>query len=138
MGKGIKLPRENVYVCNLCGRLMITVDVDTGVTPMFINCRAGDDKCQGSAISGMYPLAPRPASLPAPEWEWFRPPLSQYFCPMSDYELKGGLTLRKRTDREPVYHKGEWDVEFNVFVPEPVAVTANEPRDSGDDLPTGK
>ncbi len=134
-----KLPRENVYTCHLCGVMQVTVDVDEGVTPFMVPCSTKE--CMGPRTSAFYPRAPRPPSLPAPTHEWYKP-AQEEISKLSDgnreHVLKGGLLLRKRTDREPVYHKGEWDDEYNIFIAESdaAAASANERGATGSDLPT--
>jgi hypothetical protein len=136
----MKLPRENCYTCGQCGYVTVTVDVDYGVTPFMISCKASE-KCQGSALSGMYPKAPRPDHFPAPTYEWYKPSKSEMNrlelqSPATwDHAKQGGLLLRKRTDREPVYHKGEYNVEFSRFFDEPSGSSADESRRTGNDLP---
>jgi len=106
----VKLPRENVYRCP-AGHLTVTVDVDEGVTPFIITCRSGS--CQEAASSSFYPKSPRPAQIPAPEWEWYRPTDKQakkkdrQFPGTWDHVRNGGLLIRPRTSRDPVYHKEE-------------------------------
>jgi hypothetical protein len=102
----MKLPRINVYACQF-GCKTVTVDVDVGVTPMFIQCRrkSTEDRpikpefldehgyCIGTASSCMYPKTPKPAHIKDPEWEWYLP----------EGEASA-LLLRPRTDKEPIYH----------------------------------
>lgn len=150
MVRSVKLPRENCYVCNVCHGLTVTVDVDEGVTPMFIRCKRIDSQyteervirkqCNGTARSGLYPKAPRPSTIPAPKFEWYNPTtteLSKLDEETQDYVLKGGLLLRERTDREPVYHKGEYDDDLGCFFNEPSGASANEPCNSGNDVSAG-
>lgn len=135
----IKLPRENVYTCHLCGVMQVTVDVDEGVSPFMIPCATKE--CMGPRTSAFYPRAPRPTSLPAPTHEWFMPcmaELPEFSESDREHVLNGRLLLRKRTDREPVYHKGEWDDEYNIFIAESdaAAASADERGPAGSDLPT--
>lgn len=115
----MKLPRENVYRCKY-GCNTVTVDVAEGVTPFMIKCKAKarpdrplvpeltgpDGECTGSAQSCFYPKAPRPAHIPSPTHEWYKP---TDLAGLSDGEIehvnRGGLLLRERTGTEPVYHK---------------------------------
>ena len=94
-------PRENVYTCPKCHGFTVTVDVDEGVTPMFLKCRASGSEgdCDGNAVSAMYPKGPRPSYVPAPSWEWFKPTGKAYkkLSPaMKDHVDRGGLDIRKR------------------------------------------
>lgn len=114
-----KLPRINAYGCQY-GCNTVTVDVDKGVTPFMIKCKAksrpdrplrpeltgADGECIGAAQSCFYPKTPLPAHLPAPTHEWYRP---TNLDGLNDGELehvkRGGLLLRERTGAEPVYHE---------------------------------
>lgn len=105
----IKFPRENVYTCTKCGGYTVTVDVDDGITPFILRCRASgkEGECNGRAYSSCYPNGPRPAKIPPPAWEWFKPIGSEYnklSRDMKEHVDKGGLDLRKRTDALPMYH----------------------------------
>ena len=111
-------PKINVYVCeHNC--LTVTVDVDEGVTPFFIKCRRlGDPKrplnplltgedgeCIGTARSSCYPRGPKPSHIPDPQFEWYRPTcLEELSSNERRHVENGGLLLRPRTNREPVYH----------------------------------
>lgn len=91
--------RENAYRCRDCGGLTVTIDVDDGVTPMFLACRASgrEGDCPGTAGSMMYPQGPRPAHIPEPAWEWFRPRTVQGLdAETRDHVQRGGLLLRRR------------------------------------------
>ena len=105
----MRLPRENAYVCPKCKAPTVTVDVDDGVTPMFLGCRATPG-CDGMAQSSMYPKEPRPPWVPEPAWEWYRPTLKQAkkkearYPGTLDHVRRGGLLLRPRTGKEPIYH----------------------------------
>lgn len=107
----MKLPRENVYVCQQ-GHFNVTVDVDHGVTPMFLGCRRGG--CKEMAQSSMYPKTPRPFNVPPPEFEWYKMTdeearMEEELHPGSwSHHKNGGLFLRGRTEKEPVYHEGEY------------------------------
>ena len=139
MVRSVKIPKENCYVCNVCNGFTVTVDVDEGVTPMFMHCKVTEN-CEGSARSCLYPKAPRPSTIPAPKFEWYNPTtmeLSKLDEETQDYVLKGGLLLRDRTDREPVYHKGEYDDDLGCFFNEPSGASANEPCNSGNDVSAG-
>ena len=103
----VQLPRENVYVCEDCGGYTVTVDVDEGTTPFMIQCLVNDD-CAGWAHSSFYPKGPRPSHILTPEWEWYKP-TGDTFARLS-HEMKkhinlGGLDIRARTNKEPVYHR---------------------------------
>lgn len=99
-------PRINVYTCPKCKGHTVTVDVDHGVTPFLLRCRATND-CSGMAQSAMYPRGPKPSWIPDPQWEWFKPTGPDYenlSAPMKEYVDDGGLNIRKRTNASPVLH----------------------------------
>lgn len=92
--------RENVYVCPECNGYTVTIDVDAGVTPFLLKCRAkGDGMCTGMAVSSCYPKGPRPTNMPAPAWEWYKPKGMDYqklSSEMKRHVDKGGLYIRAR------------------------------------------
>ena len=95
--------RENVYTCPKCGGYTVTVDVDDGVTPFLLNCRASGEegKCDGKATSAFYPKSPRPPRIPPPAWEWYAPSAEETakLSPgMRDHVEQGGLLIRKKCD----------------------------------------
>lgn len=112
-GQDNPLPRENAYVCAKCCKPTVTVDVDEGVTPMFIGCRATEG-CDGMAQSMMYPKHDRPAHIPAPTFEWYKPTEAEAAEADKEYPgslehwKQGGLFMRPRTDATPVYHSLEF------------------------------
>jgi len=85
--------RVNCYVCEKCGHVTKTRDVDAGVTPFVFTC----EECGGDAISTFYKdIAPEQT----PTIEWYRPTLKQVLSmtkkPMLlDHVLRGGLDYRK-------------------------------------------
>ncbi len=91
--------RENGYTCSVCSGVTMTIHVDDGVTPAFIDCRASPD-CKGVAGSMFYPEGPRPAHLPDPAWEWYRPTrkqtrrLDRKYPGVAQHVRAGGLWLR--------------------------------------------
>lgn len=98
---------ENVYTCSTCGGYTVTVDIHEGVTPMLLACRAsgrlGD--CDGRAVSAGYPTGPRPAHIPEPAWEWYRPTpkaARRMSDDMRHHVEMGGLALRERRSASEV------------------------------------
>ena len=88
MSKGEK----NQYRCQLCGGTITTLDVDDGVTPFMLACRATPG-CKGVMRSGFYVAVDQSAK---PDYEWFRPAsLKGYNHAMRDHINKGGLDLRR-------------------------------------------
>lgn len=101
-------PRKNAYWCEACHGYVVTIDVDEGVTPMFLACRVKGDPsdpgndCKGMSQSMMYPKEPWPETdgygnpIPTePTWEWFKPADPSKLPPgMREHVEKGGLDLR--------------------------------------------
>ena len=83
--------RVNCYVCT-CGYITKTIDIDSGVTPMFLRCR----KCNNMSKSTFYTdIAPDKD----PELEWYRPTLKEILKmrkkeDIADHALAGGLNYR--------------------------------------------
>lgn len=104
-------PRENAYTCKACGGVFVTVDVDHGVTPFGTECHASAD-CHGMAYSSFYPRGPKPPELGHARWEWYRPESYDGLSPgEAEHVRKGGLLLRARTDKLPVYHGDDGDYD---------------------------
>jgi hypothetical protein len=83
---------KNRYVCQTCGKGVITVNVDDGTTPFMILCKATKG-CKGMMYSSFYSV---PQELPA-QFEWFRPASLKGYSPeMQEHIQKGGLDLRER------------------------------------------
>lgn len=88
--------RKNMYQCDTCGGVIVTVHRQHGVTPMFLNCRATNG-CAGSMASAMY--APVPEMF-TPTHEWYVPTvdeLQQMNREMREHIEQGGLMIRKVT-----------------------------------------
>lgn len=84
----------NSYRCARCGYVIVTIDVDRGVTPAYLACR-GNTTCDGTMTSGWYrgnvPLIATPAT-----YEWYRPDDTDSLVGYdTDHVLHGGLLLRK-------------------------------------------
>lgn len=116
----MELPRINVYRCEY-GCNTVTVDVDDGVTPFMIKCKAKtrpdrpllpgltgpDGECIGTAQSCFYPGGPTPLHIGEPTHEWFKPTMTEIgglSAGEQDHVKGGGLLLRERTKREPVFY----------------------------------
>lgn len=82
--------KVNCYVCNDCGKVTKTFNVDDGVTPMYLTC----EHCGALAVSTMFnDIAPEQE----PTQEWYRPTLSQVMKMekgVKDNILLGGLLVR--------------------------------------------
>lgn len=57
----------NCYTCPK-GHHTVTIDIDEGVTPMFLSCK--HEGCKETATSSMY--SHRVQAM-TPEWEWWKP-----------------------------------------------------------------
>lgn len=96
----------NAYKCDTCGRCTVTIDVDPGVTPMFLACRRTDG-CRGTGVSAGYPASPIPPNLQQHlDWEWAIPTREEWAQLSSaerEHVEKGGLILKPRGDRPSAY-----------------------------------
>lgn len=87
-GRGLK----NTYTCNVCHGKIVTEDVDRGVTPAFIACRA-TRYCLGTMASGFYRTDPATPT----QGEWYRPrreALKDMTIAERRHVVDGGLVLR--------------------------------------------
>lgn len=94
--------KKNLYLCHSCGRGVVTLDRDEGVTPFAITC----DNCGKSAYSFFYRLPPNIAEVVTPAFEWYRPTAAELdeVCKTltrpgmadatRDHVCKGGLLKR--------------------------------------------
>lgn len=103
--------RKNAYYCDQCKGYVVTLDVDDGVTPMFLACRVKGDPtdpanaCKGTSRSMMYPDEPWPEKdgwgqpIPTePGWEWYAPDADEVAKldeNTAEHVSKGGLLLRR-------------------------------------------
>jgi hypothetical protein len=93
-------PRLNAYTCSTCGGKTVTIDIDDGVTPFMLNCRASGKAsggCPGTAQSAMYRV--NPATIGEPAWEWYKPTEAatrKLSAGMQEHVRSGGLLIRKR------------------------------------------
>jgi hypothetical protein len=88
MAKGEK----NSYTCQACGKSIVTIDIDDGVTPFMLACRATPG-CAGIMRSGFYVSVDQAAE---PDYEWFMPKsLKGYPREMVEHFKQGGLDIRK-------------------------------------------
>jgi len=92
----------NAYKCQTCGRVIFTIDMDKGVTPMYMSCKIESD-CKGTMVSSGYPKVPAPEDWEKnfPVWCWYRPeagPLGLFHEDqiVDEYIRRGGLLLRER------------------------------------------
>jgi hypothetical protein len=82
--------KKNVYTCDTCGRQMVTVDRDDGVTPFATRCSC---PARAHMTSSMYQVD---QALPATH-EWYRPAPGTLLKSIHVHEhvKRGGLLLRE-------------------------------------------
>lgn len=84
--------KKNIYTCEKCHGHVVTVDIERGVTPFLIECKATHD-CKGLMKSSMYRVFDQ--SMRA-DYEWYRPTVAQALQPGEKQHVdQGGLLLRK-------------------------------------------
>lgn len=83
---------KNIYVCRVCRRHIVTVDLHDGTTPFLIECQINRE-CVGQMVSSMYRVFDQTIR---PTYEWFKPETTEGLCPWTkDHVEKGGLILRE-------------------------------------------
>jgi hypothetical protein len=106
--KGYKV---NCYICDTCGKSIVTVEYDDGVTPFFLGCNRvslfGD--CNGLCRASMYS---NPQNL-IPTALWYRKKDDEPMNPGErQHHENGGLFFRELTEEEiigyvkKVFYKG--------------------------------
>jgi hypothetical protein len=83
----------NKYICQTCAGSIVTVDIDEGVTPFTLNCRATQG-CGGKMISEMY----RVDQSLKPEFEFYKVTerkLKRMDAATADHCRRGGLLIRR-------------------------------------------
>jgi hypothetical protein len=94
--------RVNGWGCKECGEYTYCIDIDDGVTPFYLGCRATEG-CKGKATSLFYPSADLPNYVrDQVKWEWYKPEPEEYQTlneGMKEHVDKGGLMIRELTDR---------------------------------------
>lgn len=88
--------KKNAYVCGKCGRVIITKDIDQGVTPFGIRCRllVEGKPCNGTATSKFYQLTEAEQAA-QPKYHWYRPKEVRHLSrPEREHVKQGGLLLR--------------------------------------------
>lgn len=89
---------KNLYRCQKCGKSIVTIDLDEGVTPFMIECRATLG-CDGDMYSSLYKLNPLQKAIP-PSYEWFKPTSFDHYSEegrerMKEWVAQGCLDIRK-------------------------------------------
>jgi hypothetical protein len=83
--------KKNIYTCEACHGHIVTVDVDEGVTPFMLTCKA-HERCSGTMLSSLYCVYDQSM---AASHEWYRPASTADLSPgLLEHVLKGGLLLR--------------------------------------------
>lgn len=82
----------NIYTCQKCREHIVTQDLEPGVTPFSLPCRA-TPHCKGWMQSSMYRVFDQSMK---PAFVWYRPPATQRLTKgEAEHVNKGGLLLRK-------------------------------------------
>jgi hypothetical protein len=88
--------KKNAYKCEACRCLTITIDIDEGVTPMYLACRCAPHKsCTAPSQSQVYPSYAQDLGH---HWEWFKPDsetIQKMSDEMKDHLARGGLAIRR-------------------------------------------
>ena len=88
--------RKNLYRCNKCGHIIVTLDIVDGTTPFMLQCCATQG-CRGFMYSQFYNCDQR---LPHTH-EWYKPESYDGFDPATiEHFEKGGLALRTKGGEE--------------------------------------
>lgn len=88
----------NIYTCQGCRGHIVTRDVDTGVTPFMVGCRATVG-CKGMMQSSMYRVADQKMRA---GFIWYRPKSGERMFNHAELEhlVQGGLLLREATSSD--------------------------------------
>lgn len=85
----------NRYTCRNCGRQIVTVNQDAGVTPMFIDCRYDCDRALMSSAGYKTPQHISDGEFFI--FDWYRPVIFDGLDPATVQHVQlGGLILRRR------------------------------------------
>lgn len=90
--------RLNAYMCIRCRSVIVTEQIDEGVTPITIRCRANVE-CGGEMMSRFYRL---PENAPPVSHEWYKPGMDEYkgmSRALQEHVQKNGCLLRKRVTK---------------------------------------
>ena len=89
--------QRNSYLCKKCLGIVVTIDIDEGVTPFMMKCRA-DPGCGGESYSAMYRNVPNIK----PHYLWRKPTPDEYKASSKDTKNhfdQGGLDLHPWEER---------------------------------------
>jgi hypothetical protein len=93
-GVGFK-GKKNIYTCDKCKGNVVTVDIDRGVTPFMIECKAMTG-CKGMMKSSLYRVFDQDMRA---DYEWYRPSAIEIVESHLQHHVdQGGLLLRKSAD----------------------------------------
>lgn len=83
--------KVNIYVCRTCRGHIVTRDIDAGVTPFMLKCRAKLE-CDGDMQSSMYRVFDQEVRE---DYQWYRPTAAEALGAWErDHVAAGGLMLR--------------------------------------------
>lgn len=72
----VPIAKVNTYTCDTCNGSIITIDVDEGVTPFMLRCRA-TPKCPGTSRSALYREVVSDLNF-RPHYLWVKPDAAEY------------------------------------------------------------
>ena len=82
---------KNRYTCEVCGKSIVTIDRDEGVTPFYLSCMF----CKkGFSRSSFYQIDQNVK----PDYEWYKPTKLEIMVlpkDLKDHVEHGGLIIRK-------------------------------------------
>jgi hypothetical protein len=100
----MKIELRNAYICQECYKVTLTVHVNDGVTPMFINCPSCKNICTSFGYRLPPPLMASFNGKLLPTHEWYKPESMQGLTEGEKQHIEqGGVLLRERTKATPVY-----------------------------------
>jgi len=89
--------RRNVYECEKCHGVVVTMDLEHGVPPFMIACEAVSN-CGGNMYSSFYPKG---MPLIRPHFVWRKPYAVQTLSDGERHHVNnGGLLMYPTTDKE--------------------------------------
>lgn len=87
--------KKNIYVCLKCKGHIVTVDLERGVTPFMLRCRA-TVSCDGDMQSSMYRVFDQEIRA---DHEWYRPTAAEVLTARErEHVEKGGLLIRNASN----------------------------------------
>lgn len=92
--------KRNAYTCEKCAKVVITEDLEEGVTPFLIGCLATEG-CMGMMRSACYRVT---GPEIRPHYHWRKPTKQEYKAmskPMKQHIDQGGLEIYPVVNVEP-------------------------------------